>query len=105
MSEETKPFTVEWNADGSAIVKLRVPFRYDGEERARLTIPALTGKHMRACAWSIAERPTVGQLVEFASAVIEPVGIVDALPAAVARDLSVEVLVSVGKSLGIGVAR
>jgi hypothetical protein len=99
------PYTIDQNSDGSVVVKLRRPVRFNGEDYTRLTIPALTGRHMRACPYSLGERPVLGELVTFAQAVIEPVGVVDVLPAAIARDLGVEVMMSVGKSLGIGEAR
>ena len=105
LAPQAAPYTLEQNADGSAVVKLRDPVQWEGDALTRLTIPAVTGKHMRACPWSYGDRPNVGQLVSFAAEVIEPRGVVDALPALIARDLGVEVMLALGKSLGIGAAR
>lgn len=93
------PYTVDRNADGSSVLKLARPVQFNGEAVSRLTIPALTGRHMRACPWTWGERPTVGRLVRFAAAVVEPRGIVDVLPAVIARDVGVEVMLALGKSL------
>jgi hypothetical protein len=71
----------EKNQDGTIIVKLDAPIAVDGEQLDRLTIPALTGKHLKHCPFplSSAGTATLGQLVEFASKIVEPIGCVDAL--------------------------
>jgi len=102
MNGPKAPYTVERNQDGSLVLKLARPVRLAGEEVSRLTIPALTGKHMKRCPWTWGERPTVGKLVRFAAVVVEPAGIVDELPAVIARDVGVEVMLALGKSLSIG---
>lgn len=98
-------FTVEENADGSAIVKLRDPVMFQGESLTRLTIPRLTGRHMRRAGWIIGEKIAVGRLVEFAAEIIEPVGVVDELPGPIALNLGSEVIVLLGKSGQIGAVR
>lgn len=99
-------FIAEYNRDGSCIVKLTRPvaFVVDGrrERVERLTIPALTGRHMRLASWSLADGANIGDMISFACEVVEPVGIVDALPAWVARQVSVEVFIALGKSQGDG---
>lgn len=95
-------YTLEENEDGSAIVKLAQPVKLGNELVSRLTIPAITGKHMRACPWRFGETVSIGGAVDFAASLIEPAGIVDVLPAILARDLGGEVLELMGKFLTTG---
>lgn len=99
MNGRPAPYTVDRNSDGALILKLAQPVQLNGELVSRLTIPALTGRHMRACPWTWGERPTVGRLVRFAASIVEPRGVVDVLPAILARDVGVEVMLALGKSL------
>src|SRR3982751_4983643 len=91
------PYTIEHNRDGSATVRLRDGVRLGGETHERLTIPALTGKHMRKAAWSVSDGATAGDIIAFANEVVLPHGIVDEMPAWLARDLSSEVVNCLGK--------
>lgn len=93
-----EPFTIEHNADGSAIVKLAHPVKVNGELQHRATIPPLTGRHMRKAHWSLHEGADLGDLIAFAAEVVEPAGIVDALPAWVAQKVAAHVMVCLGKS-------
>jgi hypothetical protein len=95
-------YTIEHNQDGSAVVKLRDVVRYQGEDHTRLTIPAMTGKHMRRAAWSVNEGATVGDIITFANEVVIPAGIVDEMPAWLARDVSNEVITCLGKGRRTG---
>lgn len=90
-------FELEHNADGTVIVKLREPFRFKGEMLQRLTIPRLTGRHMRLAPWAVGETFTVGEIAEFAAKVIEPAGAFDELDAIVAKDVCLEVIFAMGK--------
>jgi len=105
-AQPERGFVAEYNRDGSCILRLTRPcaFTVDGrgERVERLTIPALTGRHMRRASWSLSEGANIGDMISFACEVVEPVGIVDALPAWVARQVSVEVFVALGKSQGDG---
>jgi hypothetical protein len=101
MTAESR-YTIERNNDGSAIVKLRDPVVFDTGRGAdtigRLTIPRVTGRHMRAATWPLGQSPTLGQTLAWANAIVEPVGIVDELDAQLARDIATEVaLMLVGK--------
>lgn len=107
MSEEKKDepparYRFEENADGSAVVHLVRPIKWDGEPVDRLFMPALTGRHMRNAPWSYGEKLQVGQVVAFAASVVEPKGILDELPADIARDVAVEVVMMLGKSQTTG---
>ncbi len=95
-------YRLEENADGSAVVHLTQPVKYDGELHDRIFIPQLTGRHMRNAGWSYGEKLQVGQVVSFAAAIAEPRGIIDELPAALARDVAVEVVMMLGKSQKTG---
>jgi hypothetical protein len=102
-AEPRPQYTLETNADGSAVVRLRDPVRFGGQQLTRLTIPQITGRHMRACTWGLFDRPTLGQVMAWASDVVEPQGVLDELDANLARDLATEVaLILVGKSLPTG---
>lgn len=93
-----EPYTVEHNRDGSAVIRFRDPVDVDGERCDRAFVPALTGRHMRKAAWSLHDGATVGDLIAFAGEVVEPIGIVDALPAWTARQVANVVFVCLGKS-------
>jgi hypothetical protein len=71
----------ERNKDGSVIVKLGAPIRVAGAsfDTDRLTIPAIKGKHLRKAPFNVGGTTTLGQLVEFAAMVVEPIGCVDEL--------------------------
>ena len=97
-------YTLEENRDGSAIVKLARPLELDGRQLSRLTIPALTGRHLRKVPWSYTKPATLGEVATFAADVIEPEGALDALPAKLANDLAAEVLIRLGKSQATGEA-
>lgn len=97
-------YTIEENADGSAIVKLQKPVMLDGQPLDRLTVPALRGKHMRHASWAYGSVPTMGQVIGFAAEVVLPRGALDELEAHVARDLAVEVTLLLGKSQATGEA-
>lgn len=96
--------TVEHNKDGSSIVRLSEPVTVGNEELTRVTIPALRGKHMRLAPWPLGRPMTVGELIDFAARVVEPLGVVDELTAADARDVAVEVMLKLGKSPPTGEA-
>lgn len=94
------------NADGSAVVKLHDPVRFNGEDIGRLTIPRICGRHMRSANWNLFERPTLGQAMAWANDIVEPVGVLDELEANLARDLAMEVsLILVKKSRSTGARR
>ena len=96
------PYRIEHNRDGSAVVKLRDAVRFGGEEHTRITIPALTGKHMRKAQWSLSDGATAGDIIAFANEVVLPVGIVDEMPAWLARDIGNEVVFCLGKGRRTG---
>lgn len=98
-------FRVEHNADGSAIVKLEHPIQWKGEPLERLTIPRITGRVLRRAQWSLERGANLGDVVGFASDVVEPIGCVDELDAFVARGVALEVMVCLGKSRRAGAAR
>lgn len=91
-------FAVEHNSDGTAIVKLTAPVKFQGEERSRLTVPRITGKHMRRAPWGLGREYTIGELCEWAAHVVEPIGVFDELDGDIARDLAVEVVLLLGKA-------
>ena len=84
-------YTIEENGDGSAVVKLAQPVLFQREQLTRLTIPRITGRHMRAARWRVSGASTMGDAVSFAASLIEPVGVVDELDGALAAQLAVEV--------------
>jgi hypothetical protein len=89
----TPTFLVEYNADGSAILKLRDPVRFEGAEVERLTVPRVTGRHLRAAPFLLdGSAATLGQIVTFANEVVVPAGVLDELDAQVARDVATEVV-------------
>lgn len=91
-------YTIERNQDGSSIVKLREPVQFNGESQSRLTIPRVTGRHMRAAEWSLGASPTLGQTLAWAASIVIPAGILDELDGVLARDIATEVaLMLVGK--------
>lgn len=90
------------NADGVVIVKLSSPVKFGGEQLTRLTIPRLTGRHMRKAQWEYGVPLTTGLIVDFAAYVVEPIGVLDELDAIVARDVAVEVFSLLGKSQATG---
>lgn len=93
---------LEDNADGSVIVLLDAPVKFDGEAQQRITIPKLKGKHLRLATWTIGQVPTLGQLSEFAAQVVEPSGIFDDLDPNDARDVAVHVGMRLGKRPATG---
>lgn len=102
-TEPPRAYTLETNADGSAVVKLREPVKWKDEPLARLFIPRVTGRHMQAATWRLFEVPTLGQVMAWANGVVEPVGVLDELDAVLARDLATEVaLILAGKSQATG---
>jgi hypothetical protein len=103
-AQPIKSVRFETNADGSVIVKLAKPVRWKGEELTRLTIPRITGRHMKHAPWEFGQPLTTGMIVEFAAQVVEPLGVLDELDAVVARDVSVEVFATLGKSQVTGAA-
>jgi hypothetical protein len=102
--QPVKSVRFETNADGSVIVKLEKAVRFKGEDLTRLTIPRITGRHMRHASWEYGSPLTTGMLIDFAAHVVEPLGVLDELDAIVARDVSVEVFATLGKAQGIGAA-
>ena len=98
MTEPVARYSVEANSDGTAIVKLARPVTWKGEALSRLTIPRITGKHMRHATWEYGSQISVGQLVDFAARVVEPLGVVDELDADIARDIGMEVVLHLGKA-------
>lgn len=96
-------YTLEQNADGSAVVRLRDPVRYRDQELTRLTIPVITGRHMRAASWQLFEKPTLGQVMAWSSGVVQPDGVLDEMEANLARDIATEVaVILIKKSLPTG---
>jgi hypothetical protein len=93
-----EPYTVEHSRDGSAVVRLKHPVKMGNESHSRAFIPALTGRHMRKAGWSLTEGATAGDLIAFAADVVEPLGIVDEMPAFLAREVANVVFVCLGKS-------
>lgn len=98
-------FRIARNADGSAIVKLIEPIMLKSERgqlepHDRLTIPRITGRHLKSAGWTITGQITLAHLAEFASAVLEPRGAFDELPPLVARDVAMEIFVALGKPPG-----
>jgi hypothetical protein len=92
-------YTVEENSDGTAIVKLAEPVQFQGAPLSRLTIPRITGKHMRNADWQYGHQNfSIGQVVRFANAVVLPAGVIDELDAALATELAVEVVLHMGKA-------
>ena len=100
-------FTVEYNADGSAILKLTTPVSFNGDEVSRLTVPRVTGRHLRSAPFLLdGNAVSLGQIVSFAASVVLPVGIVDELDAQLARDVATEVLaIMSGKRRATGDSR
>ncbi len=93
--------TFSENSDGSRVGKLDKPVRVGKEDVDRITLPALTGRHMRHAKFKGAEID-IGQLVDFASHVALPVGVVDELSAMDSMAVATEVAVMLGKSQGSG---
>jgi hypothetical protein len=98
-------FRVEYNADGSAIVKLEHPVAWKGEQIERLTIPRITGRLLRRAQWSLEHGANMGDVIGFAADVVEPVGVLDELDAFLARGVALEVMHALGKSRRGGAAR
>ncbi len=108
MTDAAKPadeelYTVESNRDGSAVIRFKHPVTVTDvngktDTHSRAFIPALTGRHMRKAAWSLHDGATVGDLIAFAAEVVEPAGIVDALPAWTSRQVANVVFLCLGKS-------
>lgn len=94
---EPEPERVLRNADGSVVVRLLEPVTFDGEKITRVTLPALRGRHMRS-APMFDEGITLGDLIEWASKVVQPAGIVDELSPGDCITLAEELATSVGKS-------
>jgi hypothetical protein len=86
------------NSDGSSIYKLITPAKVNGDETDRVTIPAITGKHARRLTWLPGVTPTIGQMVDFAAAIVIPTGVVDAMTAGDAFALGFEVAAQLNKS-------
>jgi hypothetical protein len=101
-STPTPRLTAETNADGSVILKLAHPVNFEGRPVSRLTIPALTGKHLKLARWGWSDRVDMGRCAEWAAQIVEPQGIFDGLPIGVAQQVSGEVLLQLGKSLATG---
>lgn len=88
------------NKDGSAVVVLDKPVTFKGEQYERVTVPALTGRHMRLITWAPdGSTPTGGQIADFAARVIVPAGVFDDLGPADALFVSNAVQVVLGKAL------
>ena len=111
MSEQTETsappqppprYSFEENQDGSAVVRLLRPVKLNGESHDRLFVPLLTGRHMKTAPWSYGQALQVGQIVTWAATVVEPLGSLDELPADIARDVAVEVVMLLGKSQTTG---
>lgn len=98
IAEARAAYTLEVNADGSCIVKLADPVMWQGEPISRLTIPRITGKHMRHASWAMTGGSTLGDAVTFAAAIVQPIGVIDELPGGVASLIAVEVALLLGKS-------
>jgi len=70
--------SVEYNKDGSAIIKVET-FKLNGEEHSRVTVPPLRGRHMRKIGWSGGAEVAIGKLVDLAAEIIEPAGSIDSM--------------------------
>jgi len=88
--------------DGSTIVVLSRAFKHRGDDMERVTIPALTGKHMMRLPMTEGEVPTVGQLIEWANWVVTPLGCVEDMHPSDALDIARRVYANLGKSLTAG---
>jgi hypothetical protein len=88
---------VSRNEDGSAIVQLRTPVTVDGETLSRVTIPALRGRHMMS-APNLTDTTTIGELITWATKVVEPRGAVEEMVPGDAVLVGNELLASLGKS-------
>lgn len=94
-------YSIEHNHDGSAIVKLEQPVRVGDTDVTRLTIPRITGRHLRKAQWTFGGGGMqLGALIAFTADVVLPAGAVDELDAVMARNVATEVLNLVGKSQG-----
>lgn len=78
------------NSDGTLIVELPEPVSMNGETYTRLTIPKIKGKHLKKCPISVGSdgKVNIGNLVEFASIVVTPAGIVDELEPGAAMEVA-----------------
>jgi hypothetical protein len=98
---ELRGYRVEHNADGSAIIKLERAVKVGDTEITRLTIPRITGRHLRKAQWTFGSGGMqLGALIAFTADVVLPAGAVDELDAVMARNVATEVLNLVGKSQG-----
>jgi len=102
MDKTKTEFLPPSSADGATIVVLRSPVKWRGEETERVTIPALKGRHLARIPFTVGDVPTLGALVEWASAIVLPAGIVDELHPSDAIAIANEVYAALGKSLAIG---
>jgi hypothetical protein len=89
---------VDFADDGSAVVQLRTPVKFDGEMLSRVTIPALRGRHMMS-APDIDEDVQIGTIITWATKVVEPRGAVEDLYPQDAIAVGKALLVLLGKSV------
>lgn len=99
---KVRGYRVEHNADGSVIIRLEKPVKVNGDAHTRLTIPRITGRHLRNATWTFAgssDGMQLGELIAFTADLVEPRGAVDELDGMMARNVAMEVLSSLGKHL------
>ena len=90
------------NASEATIVVVAHPFKLNGEETEKVTIPAIRGKHLARIPFRYGTIPTIGQQVEWASWVVQPLGAIEEMHPADAIEISNEVYAQLGKALATG---
>jgi hypothetical protein len=91
------------NQDGSSIYRLVTATRFKNEDHPRVTIPALKGKHLARLPFSVnGKDTTIGEMIAFASSVVQPVGIVEEMTPEDAIMVAHAVARALGKSQKTG---
>lgn len=94
--------TISHNADGSAIVVLGTPVKFNGDEFTRVTIPAFRAKHLRRLHLEGGKVARVSDMADFAANVVEPAGVYDEMTPADGLFVAEQVMVMLGKSQATG---
>lgn len=93
-------YRIQRNADGSKIVRLEQPIVVGKDEVSRMSIPRLTGRHLRTAPWKIAGGGvTLAEIYQWAATIVQPEGALDECDPDIARDVAMEVFITLGKRL------
>lgn len=92
------------SSDGTIIVKLAHPFKWRGDDCDKVTIPHLRGKHLATLPVKAGEEASVGQIVEWASSVVIPKGVMGEMHPSDALAIGLRLMALLGESLATGEA-